>query len=214
MKNIVIIGAGDFGKEVAWLIEDINRAKPVYQILGFLDDDEKKIEKVYNGYECLGPVCHINELSIKTPVCAVIAMQDSIIRKQIVEKLTGFDAWETLIHPSVNMSETSQIGKGCIVCAGCNISVNTKIGDHCIFNLSVTIGHDCVIDDYVSVMSGATVCGHVTIGKEAYLATNCTVVPGKKVGCNARVGAGSVVLRNVKDNVTVMGVPAKVLKLI
>lgn len=213
MKNIIIIGAGDFGKEVAWLIEDINRVKPVYQILGFLDDDEKKIGKSYNGYECLGPVCHIVELIKKSPVCAVIAMQDGSIRKRIVEKLESFEAWETLIHPSVNMSQTSVIGKGCIICAGSNISVNTAIGNHCIFNLSVTMGHDCTVNDYVSIMSGSCVCGHVTIGQEAYLSTNCTIVPGKKVGANARVGAGSVVLRNVKENVTVMGVPAKVLKL-
>ena len=213
MKNIVIIGAGDFGKEVAWLIEDINKAKPVYQILGFLDDDEKKIGKSYNGYECLGPITCIFDLMKEKGVCAVIAMQDGGIRKRIVEKLSGFDAWETLIHPSVNMSHTSAIGKGCIVCAGSNISVNTTIGDHCIFNLSVTMGHDCTVKDYVSIMSGSCVCGHVTIGQEAYLSTNCTIVPSKKVGAYARVGAGSVVLRNVKDSVTVMGVPAKVLKL-
>lgn len=213
MKDIVIIGAGDFGKEVAWLIEDINKVKPTYQISGFLDDDEKKIGKSYNGYECLGPIACIFDLMKERGVCAVIAMQDSGIRKRIVEKLSGFDAWETLIHPSVNMSHTSAIGKGCIVCAGSNISVNTTIGDHCIFNLSVTMGHDCTVKDYVSIMSGSCVCGHVTIGQEAYLSTNCTIVPGKKVGAYARVGAGSVVLRNVKDSITVMGVPAKVLKL-
>ena len=167
-----------------------------------------------NGLVCLGSIDQVFVLQKKGPVCAAIAMQDGGIRKRIVEKLAGFDAWETLIHPSVNMSDTSQIGKGSIVCAGSNISVNTSIGNHCIFNLSVTVGHDCTISDYVSVMSGATICGHVTIGEEAYLATNCTVVPGKKVGAHARVGAGSVVLRNVKENVTVMGVPAKVLKLV
>ena len=213
MKNIVIIGAGDFGKEVAWLIEDINKENPAYHILGFLDDDEKKIGQSYNGYSCLGPITCIFDLVKEKDICAVIAMQDCGIRKRIVEKLAGFDAWETLIHPSVNMSQTSVIGKGCIICAGSNISVNTAIGDHCIFNLSVTMGHDCTVNDYVSIMSGATVCGHVTIGQEAYLSTNCTVVPGKKVGAYARVGAGSVVLRNVKESVTVMGVPAKVLKL-
>lgn len=213
MKDILIIGAGDFGKEVAWLIEDINKTNPVYHVLGFLDDDENKTGKVINGLSCLGSIDRVLVYNKKNPVCAVIAMQDGTIRKRIAEKLEGFDGWETLIHPSVNVSDTSQIGKGCIVCAGSNISVNTEIGDHCVFNLSVTIGHDCVIEDYVSVMSGATVCGHVTIGQEAYLSTNCTVVPGKKVGAYARVGAGSVVLRNVKESVTVMGVPAKVLKL-
>ena len=42
MKNIVIIGAGDLGKELVWLIEDINKVRPTYLILGFLDDDLSK----------------------------------------------------------------------------------------------------------------------------------------------------------------------------
>ena len=214
MKDILIIGAGDFGKEVAWLLEDINKVKPTYNVLGFLDDNENKIGKIINGLTCLGSIDQVFVFNKKAPVCSVIAMQDGSIRKRIVEKLTGFDEWETLIHPSVNMSGTSEVGKGCIICAGSNISVNTIIGNHCIFNISVTMGHDCVLEDYVSIMSGASICGHVTIGKGAYLSVNCSVMPGKKIGCNARVGAGSVVLRNVKDNVTVMGVPAKVLKLV
>lgn len=213
MKNIVILGAGDFGKEVAWLIEDINEVKPLYHLFGFLDDDATKIGHIFNGYQCLGPIDSIFALAKDKRVCAVIAMQDGSTRKRIVERLSGFDAWETVIHPSVNMSYTSCIGSGSIICAGTNISVNTKIGDHCLFNISVTMGHDCVIDDYVSIMSGACVNGRVTVGKEAYLSTNCTILPGKRIGCGVKVGAGSVVLRNVKDNVTVMGVPAKVLKI-
>lgn len=214
MKDIIIIGAGDFGKEVTWLIEGINKVSRSYRILGFLDDDEKKTGKVINGYTCLGKITKLFDISKKMSVCAVIAMQNGTVRRHIVERLTGFDHWETIIHPSANVSDTSAIGKGCIICAGNSISVNTNIGNHCIFNISAILGHDCIIGDYVSVMSGACVCGHVTVGKEAYLATNCTVVPGKTIGCNAVVGAGSVVLRNVKDNVTVMGVPAKVFKFV
>ena len=73
----------------------------------------------------------------------------------------------------------------------------------------MTMGHDCVVGNFVSIMSGSCVSGHVTIEDGAYLATNCTIVPGMKVGNHAKVGAGSVVIRNVRADTTVMGVPAK-----
>lgn len=212
MKEIVIIGAGDFGKEVAWLIEEINKKAPTYIILGYLDDDPDKKDKIFNGYQCLGSVSYLPKLNQKHHACAVVAMQDGDTRKKLVEMFPDFDDWETLVHPSVAISDTSALGKGCIICAGTNISVNTAIGNHVLFNISVTIGHDCVVGDYVSVMSGSCVCGHVTIKDGAYLATNSTVIPGMRVGNHAKVGAGSVVLRNVKDNLTVMGVPAKAVR--
>jgi sugar O-acyltransferase (sialic acid O-acetyltransferase NeuD family) len=212
MKEIVILGAGDFGKEVAWLIEDINKANPTYIILGYLDDDENKIGHKLNGYECLGPVSFLTELNKNHHACAVIATQDGEVRKRFVKMFPDFDDWETLIHPSVNMSESSTLGKGCVVCANNSISVNTHIGDHALMNIAVTMGHDCEIGDYVSIMSGSVVSGHVTIKDGAYLGSNCTVVPGMKIGEQAKVGAGSVVIRNVRDKLTVMGVPAKILR--
>ena len=209
MKEIVILGAGDFGKEVAWLIEEINKKSPTYIILGYLDDDETKIGRNYNGYECLGPVSYLTELNKNHHACAVIANQNVDIRRKFVELFPDFNDWETLIHPSVNISDTSTVGKGCVICASCNVSCNTVIGDFCLLNISVTMGHDCVIGDFVSIMSGSCISGHVNIGDGAYLATNCTIVPSMKVGSNAKVGAGSVVIRNVRDGITVMGVPAK-----
>ena len=209
MKEIVILGAGDFGKEVAWLIEEINKRTPTYIILGYLDDDEKKIGQSFNGYECLGPISYLTDLNKNHHACAVIANQDVDIRKKFVDMFPDFNDWETLIHPSVNISDTSTVGQGCVIGASGNVSCNTTIGDFCLFNISVTMGHDCVVGNYVSIMSGSCVSGHVTIGDGAYLATNCTIVPGMKVGEHAKVGAGSVVIRNVRADTTVMGVPAK-----
>lgn len=213
MKKIVILCAGDFGKELAWLIEDINTKNPTYEILGFLDDDESKIGREYNGYRCIGKTSLLSELKETQDVYAAIATQESKYRKKFVADNPAFHNWETLIHPSANISNTSKLGAGCIVCANCNISVNTILGDHCILNLGVTVGHDCMIGNYVSLMSGTVISGHVEVKESAYFGSNSTVVPGKKIGANAKVGAGSVVIRNVRDNVTVMGVPAKVLGL-
>ena len=76
MKNIVIIGAGDLGKELVWLIEDINRREPTYLILGFLDDDMSKDTYSFYGYKVLGGTDKLEELNRKTPYSAVMAIQD------------------------------------------------------------------------------------------------------------------------------------------
>lgn len=212
MKEILIMGAGDFGREVAWLIEDINRIEPTYFIRGFLDDDEKKHDQIINGYRCLGSISKLAEINKEHSVYAVTAVQDGGLRRKFIDISSGFERWATLIHPSVHISDTSVMGKGCIICANSSISVNTRIGDHCIINLSTTIGHDCDIGNYASIMSGVVVSGHVTMKEEAYLGSNSTIVPGRKIGERAKVGAGSVVIRNVKDGNTVMGVPAKILR--
>lgn len=212
MKNLIIIGAGDFGREVVWLVEQINAEKPSYNIVGFLDDDDGKIGHDFNGYTCIAKVSDLAMISEKYDAYAVIANQTGDIRKKIVDMFPSYDRWETLIHPNVRISETSSVGKGTIICALGNISCNTVIGDFCLFNISVTIGHDCIIGNYVSIMSGSCISGHVQISDAAYLATNCTVIPGMKIGDHAKVGAGSVVIRNVKDSVTVMGVPAVKIK--
>ena len=209
LKNIIIIGAGDFGREVAWLINDINKVSPVYKIIGYLDDDSHKSDMLINGYPVLGKIKDFSEVQKKNNGCAVIALQNGDIRQKIAERYLEFNDWETLIHPSVNISGTSTIGKGCIFCAGTNVSVNTIIGSHCIFNISSTVGHDGLIEDYVSVMSGARICGHVTIHNNSYIATNSSILPQKTIGEYGVVGAGSVVVRNVKPHTTVMGVPAK-----
>ncbi|MDO4988644.1 MAG: hypothetical protein Q4E17_06460, partial [Synergistes sp.] len=148
MKKIVIVCAGDFGRELAWLIEDINAKCPTYEILGFLDDDDDKIGKKFNGYKCIGKTDTLTELSKEQEVYATIATQDGGLRKRIVEANQDFHNWETLLHPSANVSETSKLGAGCVVCANCIISVNSVFGDHCIFNIGVTVGHDCEMGDY------------------------------------------------------------------
>ncbi len=213
MKKIIILCAGDFGREVAWLIENINKKNPTYEMIGFLDDDSKKIGQSYNGYECLGSIRDLMVLNENHNIWAVIAAQDSRFRKKFVEMFPDFSQWETLIHPSANISDASRLGHGCIICANCNISVNTIVGNQCIMNLGTTVGHDCKVEDYASFMSGTVISGHVQIGEGAYFGSNSTVLPGKKIGNYSKVGAGSVVIRNIRDGVSVMGVPATSLRL-
>ena len=83
LKKIIIIGAGDLGRELLWLIDDINKVIPTYEVAGFLDDNEKKIGTVLNGFKVLGA----NDMVYKLNIPAVIAIQSGVLRKKIAEKL-------------------------------------------------------------------------------------------------------------------------------
>ena len=90
MKDMIIIGAGDFGREVAWLIEDINKRQMTYRVLGYLDDANCVQGQTVHNYKVLGKIEFLKSLCDNNEVCCVIAMQDTIARKLIVERLDWF----------------------------------------------------------------------------------------------------------------------------
>ena len=177
MKNIVIIGAGDLGKEIVWLIEDINKVKPTYLILGFLDDDISKTETEFFGYKVLGGTEQLKVLSIKMPLNAVIAIQDGTVRKRIVEDHPEFDNWESIIHPASVISSTSRIGKGCVFFPQTTVSVDTRLGSFCLFYIHSTVCNDCKIGDYVSVLANAVVPEHAEIEDFTQVSSNTNLEP-------------------------------------
>lgn len=180
MKNIVIIGAGDLGKEVVWLIEDINKREPTYLILGFLDDDLSKIGTEFYGYKVLGTIEQLEELAGRFPMSAVIAIQDGATRKKIVEAHSAFSKWESIVHPTAVAASTSPVGMGSIVFPQVTVSVDTKLGKFDLLYIHSTICNDCVIGDYVSIMSGATVSERAEVAECSLLPAGHTVAPHSK----------------------------------
>lgn len=211
MKDIVIIGAGDFGKEIAWLIEDINTKEEQYKILGYVDDNKELVGQKLNGYEVIGDADYLNKLSKIRKIYSVISIQSFKVKKLLVDKLKSIK-WETLIHPSAIITRTVEIGEGTVITAGNIVSNNVFIGNHCSINLSCTVGHDNRIEDYVSVMPGCNLSGFVTLKEGSYLGTGTKIIQSKTVGNNSIIGAGAVVIKDIPDNCTAVGNPAKPIK--
>lgn len=182
MKNIVIIGAGDLGKEIVWLIEDINKRQPTYLILGFLDDDKEKSGTEFYGYKVLGGTEQLRELSSKMPLSAVVAIQDGSIRKKIVEEHPEFDHWETIIHPTAVIASTTSVGDGSVFFPQVTVSVDSELGSFGLYYIHSIICNDCLIGDYVSIMSGASISEHAEIGDECFIAAGACIYPHKKLG--------------------------------
>ena len=212
MNDLIIIGASGFGREVAWLVERINEKEPTWNLVGFLDDDNRIQNTKINGYTVLGTTSNVENYVDTYFVCAVGASKtrELIIRK--LENLNPKIKYATLIDPSVELSELVNIGKGSIICAHTILTVNIEIGNHVIINLDCTVGHDAELKDFVTLYPSVNVSGATVIGRGSELGTGMQIIQGKTVGNHSIVGAGAVVVKDIPDNCTAVGSPAKPIK--
>jgi sugar O-acyltransferase (sialic acid O-acetyltransferase NeuD family) len=95
---------------------------------------------------------------------------------------------------------------------GAVIQSCVSIGKHCIINTTASVDHDCLLEDYVHISPNATLCGAVSVGEGSQVGAGAVVIPGIKIGKWSLVAAGAVVMKNVPDNVLVLGNPARVVK--
>ena len=212
MLELIIFGASGFGREFAWLVERINAITPTWNILGFMDDNDSIQGTEINGYRVLGKVADVGRYPDAYFVCAVGA---SKVRERIIGKMKAINPdikFGTIIDPSAQLSEYVTIGEGTIICADNIITVNIVIGSHVIINLDCTVGHDAIIHDFVTIYPSVNVSGITEIGKCCELGTGMQIIQGKKVGDYSIVGAGSVVVNNIPERCTAVGIPAKVIR--
>lgn len=209
LKPLVIIGAGGLGREVAWLVADVNRTNPEWKFLGFVDDGVHGFTS--EGYRVLGPIRHVLEINPRPWV--VIAIADCRVRLRILEEMeTEGVPIATLIHPSVCMSDHVSVGYGSIICAGTIITTNISLGKACIVNLGGFIGHDTVVGDCVSMMPAANLAGEVTVGAGCCFGMNSCVINRTAVGEWSVIGAGATVTKDIPPHSLAVGVPARVIR--
>jgi len=210
MKDIAIIGKGGFGREVRFLIEEINKQTKTWNFLGYFDDD--KAEPI-DGHSLLGSILDIKNCTKE--ICLVVAIGDSHLRKKIVKSIHNpLVNWPILIHPSVQMdSDRVQIGEGAIICGNSILTTNISIGNYLILNLDCTIGHDVKIGDYCSVMPNVNISGDVVVGDNCFFGTGVKIINDKSIGNNAILGAGAIVIKDIPDNSVAVGNPAKIIKI-
>lgn len=209
MKDIVIVGAGGFGREVAFLIEKINEENLKWNILGFIDDNEDIQGELINNYPVIGKLEYLKDKSTNV----VIAIANTKIRRNIVEELSNTNnKYPNLIHPNTEISSSVSMTQGTIITAGTILTVSIKIGNFVIIDRGCNIGHDVIFNDFVTILPSTTVSGNVTINAETLIGTGTIIIQGLDIGTGSIVGAGSVVIKDIPDNCTAVGVPASPIK--
>ncbi len=214
MKELYIIGAGGFGREVAWLVERINEKTSTWDLKGFIDDNQKIWGEIQDNYRVIGGCDYLR--SIDHEVWVLCAIGASKTRKRVIDGLRDSQhiRFATVVDPSVQMSKRVEIGEGTIICAGCILTIDIAIGKHNIINLDCTVGHDAVLGDFVTLYPSVNVSGCTIIGNETELGTGMQTIQGMKIGSRTIVGAGSVVIREIPDNCVAVGSPAKAIKFV
>ena len=120
----------------------------------------------------------------------------------------------TLIDPAAVIDkDRTEIGEGCIICANTYITLDIKIGSHVYIGANSTVGHDSRIDDFVTVYPGVNVSGSTYLGSCCEMGTGSKIIQGLSVGMNTIVGAGAVVVKNLPQDCTAVGVPARIIKM-
>ena len=212
-KKIAIYGAGGFAREVAWLLSSHERSG-VYDVVGYIEDDAEQ-GRIVNGK----PVLSWQSFSAgpRDPLVTV-AVGSPQGRRAIVAKCAeaGF-AFETLVHPSVEMSAFVELGVGSIVCCGTILTVNIRIEPHVHINLDCTVGHDVRIGEFTTIAPGVHVSGHVHIGQSAYIGTGASIINGTSerplvIADGTVVGAGACITKSTEANGLYAGVPAELKK--
>lgn len=208
MKNLIIIGAGDWGLEVwAWL-EQAKGFNTEWQFKGFLDNDLNALESIsYCDAKILSSEDTYNIEENDVFVCTIA---NTIIKEKVSNKIiVKGGSFTNLIHQSVIFFKNITLGKGIILSPNCIVSNSCVIGNHVSINLGCTLGHDVSIGDYCQINSQCDLTGHVKVGNRVFIGSSVAIIPKVKVGNNVKIGAGSVVLRSIKDDKSVFGNPAK-----
>lgn len=198
MNRLIIVGAGGHGKVLADMA-----MRNGYADICFLDDT---VTGEIMGLPVIGATDYIECLNDgKTDF--VIGIGNNTLRKQIAEKYRV--NWVSLIHPSAQIAWNVNIGNGTVVMANVVINSCALVGEHCIVNTGAIVEHDNVIGNYVHLSPNVTLGGTVCIHPLTHVGIGAIVKNNVEVCADCVIGAGAVVVGNIEQSGTYVGVPAR-----
>lgn len=202
---VVIVGSGGHAKVVIELV----RARGNYLVLGCTGLAEDGF--VLSDVPILGTDNVLPALLARGVKNAFVAIGNNRRRLRLLAQVAemGFELVNA-VSPNAVVSPSATLGRGIAIMAGAVINASARIGDGAIINTNAGVDHDCSIGRGAHIGPGSTLAGNVEVGCEAFLGVGTCVIPGTRIGNRATIGAGSVVIRDIPDDATAMGVPARV----
>lgn len=211
MSDLLILGAGGHAKVVAELALSSGAASRV----AFLDDrffSPNGCSSVL-GWPVIGPLAwSLLPHTSSQFSAAVVAIGHSSTRLHWIQQLqTAGYSLPVLIHPTAWISPSAQIGPASVVFAQAVVQAQASIGNGSILNTSSSLDHDSQLADGVHICPGVRLAGEVQVGSRSCIGIGASVIQQVTIGSDVTVGAGSVVLCDLPDGVTAVGVPARIL---
>jgi sugar O-acyltransferase (sialic acid O-acetyltransferase NeuD family) len=207
VADLLLVGASGLAREVLAVV----RATGSHRVLGYLDDDRARHGLSLRGVPILGGIDAVaDHPGAEVLICVGKGSAREALARRIEERAPGV-RYATAVHPSVDVPAGCSIGAGSVVLAHVAITADVSVGRHVVVMPNVTLTHDDVVDDFATIAAGAHLGGGVVIGSRAYVGMGVGVRERTRIGTDVVVGMGAVVLHDVPDGETWVGVPARVL---
>jgi sugar O-acyltransferase (sialic acid O-acetyltransferase NeuD family) len=208
--DLILVGAGGFGRETAEAVRALNDHGVAWRLLGYVDDDPRRHGTLVEGIPILGGREVIGQAATASVVVCTGRPGDYASRQRIVTALgLAPQRYATIVHPTAAVSGSSVIGPGSVLLAHVAVTAAVRIGAHVAVMPHVTLTHDDVIEDFVTVASGARLGGAVHVARGAYVGAGAIIGEHRSVGESSLVGMGAVVTKDIPAREVWAGVPAR-----
>lgn len=203
MKNLIFIGAGGHAKSVA---DSINKSE--YELCGFIDSKKKG---THISLPILGT--ELYEIPNYEEYNYFVTIGDVEYRKTWFNKIQNMGLeLINIIDSSAIISSSAKIGIGNFIGKMAIINADAEIGNNNVINTKALIEHECKVGDHNHLSTNSVINGNVIVGNSVFMGSSSVCNGQLKIGSNVIIGSGSVIIRDIPDNVTVVGVPARVIK--
>jgi sugar O-acyltransferase (sialic acid O-acetyltransferase NeuD family) len=211
MKELIIVGAGGFGRELlSYAIDAMNAGECDWRVKGFIDDNLSALDSYDTGFPVLGT---ISKHEVDRRAVYICAVGDGKTRLNICRNLQSRGAeFINFVHPTAKIRERVTMGVGNLFCPHSAVSPDVMIGDFVIVNCSSGLAHDCTVGSGCTLSAGCDITGNCRLGEGVFLGSSAVITPGRRIGDYAKIGAGAVVFTHVKPGRTMIGNPATVFR--
>jgi len=191
-SDLVIFGAWYLSQVVAEAAEVSG-----WHIIGYIDPE---------------PPNHVSTLrSIPSSATVIVAVGENSLRARLCAQLVERRrTLATIVHPSAVVSRSASIGHGCYLGENVVVRSNSVLGNGVLVNAGAVVSHHCDVGDFVTLGPNAASAGHVMIGAQTTIGVGASIRPRVRIGCDCEIGAGAAVVKDVKDGMAALGVPARV----
>lgn len=209
-QDLVIVGAGGFGRETAEAARAVGSG---WRLRGFLDDDPALHGTEVDGVPVLGPAEAVHDLPRTKVVLCTVNPRVYTSRSDLAERLElPDDRYATVVHPSAQIASKAEVGHGSVLLAHVVVTARATVGAHVAVMPQTVLTHDTEVEELATLASGVRLGGGVRLARGCYIGAGALLREYTTVGQWSLVGMGSVVLHDVPPHEVWAGTPARFLR--